>query len=195
MRQVSLVLTLIGLTACGGFPDTADSSDPGTRDPGSDTASDSADPGTASDTAGPGDVPWVVINELMAANDTVLADPAGEYDDWLELLNPSSAPFDLSGYGLTDSTSASWTFPSGTTLAPGAHLLVWCDGDLTQAGVHVDFQLAKSGETVTLLDPAGDVADQVAFPAQSADAAWGRFPDASEAWGSVTPTPGAANTP
>ena len=31
----------------------------------------------------------IVINELMAANDTTLQDPQGEYDDWIELLNLS----------------------------------------------------------------------------------------------------------
>lgn len=187
MRQRSLVISLIGLTACGGFPDTADSADPGTSDTGS---------GTASDTTAPDVTPWIVINELMADNDTVIADAADEHDDWLELLNPSSAPVDLAGYGLTDgSTSTPWRFPSGTTVAPGEHLLVWCDGDLAQAGFHADFQLSKGGETLTLTDSAGATADAVSFPAQALDAAWGRFPDASEGWGSVTPTPGAANTP
>ena len=34
----------------------------------------------------------IVINEFMADNGTTITDPAGEYDDWIELYNPTSNP-------------------------------------------------------------------------------------------------------
>ncbi len=45
----------------------------------------------------------VYINEWMADNDAVLADPAdGNYEDWFELYNAGTGTVDLSGYTLTD---------------------------------------------------------------------------------------------
>ena len=44
----------------------------------------------------------VVINELLAKNETINADEAGEYDDWIELYNHSNSTVDLAGYYLTD---------------------------------------------------------------------------------------------
>ncbi len=40
----------------------------------------------------------VVVNELMADNVSAVQDPDDEYDDWVELYNNSSQPFDLSGF-------------------------------------------------------------------------------------------------
>ena len=37
----------------------------------------------------------VVINEFMASNGETLADPQGEYDDWIELHNPTTSAIDL----------------------------------------------------------------------------------------------------
>ena len=39
----------------------------------------------------------VVINELMAANSRTLADPQGDYDDWIELHNITDQDVDLTG--------------------------------------------------------------------------------------------------
>ncbi|MCB0314021.1 MAG: hypothetical protein KDH84_12290, partial [Calditrichaeota bacterium] len=35
----------------------------------------------------PGNQPALFINEFMASNSTVIADPFGEYDDWVEIYN------------------------------------------------------------------------------------------------------------
>lgn len=53
----------------------------------------------------------VVINELMASNDSTIFDEQGEYDDWLELYNTTSSNIDISGMHLTDDLSelTKWT--------------------------------------------------------------------------------------
>ena len=44
----------------------------------------------------------VVINEFMAANDSVLADPQGQFDDWVELYNPGDGPVNVADMYMTD---------------------------------------------------------------------------------------------
>ena len=59
----------------------------------------------------------------MAGNDSVLADPQGDYDDWIELYNSSSETVDLGGMYLTDDLEdkTAWQFLAGTQIA-GNHI-------------------------------------------------------------------------
>ena len=141
----------------------------------------------------------VRINELMASNDATAADPQGEYDDWIELLNVGDAAVDLSGMFLSDAPPAprTWALPEGTLLAAGERLLVWADGDVGDApGLHAGFKLSAQGETLLLVDTdarGNAVLDAVTFGPQEADVAFGRLPDGTGAFQSVSPTPGSAN--
>ena len=69
----------------------------------------------------------VVINEVMASNGSTLADEDGDFEDWIELYNTGNSAVDLSGWGLSDNYGSpfKWTFPEGTAIEAGAHLLVW----------------------------------------------------------------------
>jgi hypothetical protein len=125
----------------------------------------------------------VVINEVMAKNILTLADPQGQYDDWIELTNVSSQTVDLSGMYLTDDPNdpLQWSFPSGTTIAPGGFLLVWADNDENDTpGLHAGFKLSSEGETIWLYDTSArghTLLDSVTFGALAADQAIGRSPD------------------
>ncbi|MGC8991680.1 MAG: lamin tail domain-containing protein, partial [Verrucomicrobiia bacterium] len=44
----------------------------------------------------------VIINEIMADNQTAFADPQGEFDDWIELHNLTDHEIDISGRYLSD---------------------------------------------------------------------------------------------
>lgn len=137
----------------------------------------------------------VYLNEIMAANDTVLPDEYGEYDDWIEIVNLGRAPVDLGGWGLSDTPTAPlhWTLPD-TTLAPGAYLLVWADGDVWQGELHAGFALGAAGEELTLSLPDRTEVDRVRFGAQQDDVSYGRLPDGTGAWIYLqVPTPGARN--
>ena len=141
----------------------------------------------------------IVINELMAANVKTIRDPQGEYDDWIELLNVSDREVDLSGMYLSDrkDNPRKWRFPKGATLAPGAYLIVWCDDDgKAKSGLHANFKMSKSGETVLLLDAderGNALLDSVTFGEQQADVAWGRLPDGKGAFRPLPATPGKEN--
>lgn len=121
----------------------------------------------------------VVVNELMADNVSAVPDPSGEYDDWVELYNNSPAPFDLSGFYLSDKADElnRWQFPTGTIIPGYGYLIVWCDNHLTQSGLHANFSLSKSGESVILSTPYLQVIDQVTFGTAPTDLAYARVPN------------------
>ncbi len=125
----------------------------------------------------------VVLNELMARNRSTVADPQGEYDDWIELKNVGAEALDLSGMYLSDNPGnpLKWRFPEGTWIEPGEYLLVWADEDgRGESGLHANFKLSSQGETVWLYDTAANghaLLDSATFGDLAADQSFGRSPD------------------
>ena len=142
--------------------------------------------------------PQVRINEIMASNTASLADPQGQFDDWIELYNAGDAAVDLAGMWLTDDPAepTKWKFPAKTAvIAPKGYLMVWADGDVADPGLHADFRLSASGEQVCLFAVDGQtLIDSLAFGAQTADISYGRYPDANDTLQFFPqPTPGRSN--
>ena len=138
----------------------------------------------------------LVINEVMARNDSTIADEHGDYDDWIEVANVGASPIDLTGLGLIDHMdgSGAFTFPA-TTLNPGEYIVVWADEEPGQGSLHAPFKLDGDGEDVYLIDGAV-IIDQMTFPDLAADLSFGRYPDGADNWGFMAPaTPGATNGP
>lgn len=141
-----------------------------------------------------------LINEFMASNTKTKADPQGQFDDWIELYNPTSSPIDLAGMYLTDDLSRplKWRFPTGqpalTTIEPKGFLLVWADGDTDDPGLHTSFSLSAEGEVLALVGRDGTIIDRIDFERQLADISFGRWPDGGSSWVFMaSPTPGTAN--
>ncbi len=138
----------------------------------------------------------VVINEFLASN-TTIPDQSGDFDDYLELYNASSSPVLLTGMYLTDNPSnrTKWQFTqSNLALDPGAHLVVWCDEQETQTGLHSNFKLGASGEYIALTAADGiTVLDSLTFGPQSANTSYARVPDGGATWTFRPPTPGSSN--
>lgn len=136
----------------------------------------------------------LVINELLADNAATAADPAGEFDDWVELFNRGDQPIALADYYLSDDPDDALAFRlPDVVLAPGAFMLIWCDEDADQGPDHAGFKLSKSGEDV-LLSTSTATVDHVAFGAQATDVSWGRAPDGDGPWAAcAAPSPRAAN--
>jgi hypothetical protein len=124
----------------------------------------------------PGDL---VVNEIMAQNLSTVPDQDGEFDDWIELYNNTTAMLSLENLYMTDASSnlLKWKFPSGTTIDPNGYLIIWADEDLTQSGLHANFKLSASGENVVLSYDNGTVIETVAFGAQVADQGYARNPN------------------
>ena len=143
----------------------------------------------------------IVINELMAFNTKSIADPQGQYEDWLELHNLSDNTVNLAGMYLTDKINniKKWTFPEDTLIPARGYLLVWLDEDgKAEAGLHANFKLSRNGETVMLVDTdtrGNQVLDIVTFEKQEKDVALGRSPNGSGKLKQVQTTPGKENVP
>jgi len=120
----------------------------------------------------------ILINELMADNGSTAYDSNGETDDWVELYNSTSAAKDLSGLYLSDDITnlAKWQIPVGTAINANDVLIFWVDNDSGQSGLHTNFKLSSSGESVFLSD-GNTIYDQVDFGQQTTDVSYARCPD------------------
>ena len=120
----------------------------------------------------------LVINEFMASNDITAFDQDGESNDWVEIYNGSTKSINLKGYFLSDSHKSrlKYVFPD-TTMAPDTYLIVWTDGDSSQAGLHTNFKLSSSGDDVILSDSDSLTVDFIHFGPQITDISMGRNPN------------------
>jgi len=104
----------------------------------------------------------VVINELHY-------EPADitEPGEFIELYNPGGVDIDLSGWNFSDGVS--YVFPPGTTLAPGAYLLVAESPQLVESMYGVPAmgpytgKLSNQGEAVELRNRQGGLEDRVEY--------------------------------
>jgi hypothetical protein len=142
----------------------------------------------------------LLINEVMASNNTTITDPQGEYDDWVEIYNSSDLTVDVGGMYLADSGNT-WQIPvdrpAETSIGPHGHLIIWTDGDQQDTpGLHADFKLNAEDDEVHLYAADGvTLVDSISFEEQLSDISYGRYPDATEGWFNMSdPTPGYSNT-
>jgi len=127
----------------------------------------------------------VRLNEFVAKNNSVVADPAGEYEDYIELFNSSAASVPIGGLYLTDDLTnpTKWDIPLGETITPFGTKLIWCDEDGVQGPLHANFKLSADGETVALFAADGvSLLDVFEFGPQIADSATGRALDGALPW-------------
>ncbi|MCA9697254.1 MAG: lamin tail domain-containing protein, partial [Myxococcales bacterium] len=139
--------------------------------------------------------PLLRLNEVTS--DTVAAGDYANYEDVVELFNAGGAIADLSGAKLSDdpdfAADKTYTFPDGTTLGPGEHLVVYKD-DGSGTGL-LPFGLKSDGdETLTLRGADDSMLDQVLIPAGQATVSWCRLPDGTGDWTQCAPTFGASNS-
>lgn len=142
-----------------------------------------------------------LITEFMADNDTVLADGAGLFSDWIEIHNPTSQAIDLAGWQLTDNAGnlAKWTFPtlSQSVLAPGAYLVVFASGNDNvdpMNNLHTNFKLSAGGEYLALSDSNSTIVTEFApeYPQQTEDQSYGLDADGLATYFTLA-TPGTLN--
>lgn len=193
LGMMSMALTVV-LAGCSGTTST------GAVDAGSDPADFSI--------AGPPPL----ITEFLAKNQEGLTDEDGATSDWIEIHNPDTVPYDLSGHFLTDSKTNSkrWAFPTGTVLAPGAYMVVFASGkNRAVAGkpLHTSFSLSggdpggscsnQGGEYLALTNKDGVPLPPVwsPYPAQISDVTYGLLTPTAAATSAffAKPTPGAPN--
>ena len=142
----------------------------------------------------------IVINEYSCSNVNGPTDAFNEREDWIELLNTTAAPIDLTGFFLSDNSTnlTKWEIPSGTIPANG-FIMVYCSkrGLVTANQLHPDFQLHQTqGEWIILANPTGAVVDSLKIVNRTkANHSVGRSSNGAPDWRLfTTPTPNANNT-
>ena len=113
---------------------------------------------------------WV-INEIQADPDAVLGDANGDGtvntadDEFVEIVNNSGSPVDISGWTLADGNSVRHTFPAGTVVPDQCAMVVFGGGTpsgsfggaTVQTASNNTLGLNNGGDSVTLNNGATDV--------------------------------------
>ncbi|MBL7781895.1 MAG: CotH kinase family protein [Saprospiraceae bacterium] len=139
------------------------------------------------------------INEILASNQSIVADTSGDYDDWVEIYNSGDEAVDLAGFFISDKTAQpfKWKIPSGsaeTIVEAGSFLLLWLDDEPEQGALHAPFKLDAAGESFLLSSPDSLLLDEWSFGQQTTDISLARQPDGTGEWVFCpAPTPGASN--
>ena len=138
------------------------------------------------------------LNEIMASNNSTIADEEGDFEDWIEIFNSGDEPVNLSGFSLSDDygNPFRWEFPD-TTLGAGNFMLIWASNkNRRQPGqpLHTNFAISASGEEVLLTNAEGERLDELEPTEIPTDISLGRQPDGTGSWVYFNePTPGAPN--
>ncbi len=120
----------------------------------------------------------LVINEVMASNNTTATDQSNEYDDWIELYNTTSNNISTGGLFLSDDLNnlTKWPLPD-VVISSDDYLIIWADEDSKQSGLHANFKLSSSGESVLLSYTDSTIIDSITYPYQSIDVSYARLPN------------------
>ncbi len=152
----------------------------------------------------PPPAPPLYINELMALNNTTVADENGQFSDWIELYNAGTQAIDLAGLYITNEIGVpdKHQFPAGsaeTIVEPGEFVILWADENPDAGPLHLNFSLDNSGGFIGLanligeIDPIVVVIDSVSYGFLGADTSYARLQDGDLPWIILEATPGASN--
>jgi hypothetical protein len=134
------------------------------------------------------------LNELAGVNAGAVKDEAGDADPWLEIHNLGPGTLSLNGFYLTDDKAnpTRWALPA-RTLADGAFLVLWLDGEAAEGENHVSFRPQNGGGNLYLYS-AGTLIDTVSYPQPASGQAYVRLGMSGSKWGVTNQvTPGADN--
>ena len=151
----------------------------------------------------------LVINEVMVVNDSSIVDEYGHRTAWVEILNPTQGPVDISSIYLTDDLSqpTKYVVPKGdvrTHIDKGQTALFHADGRPNHGTFHMSFTLVPGQDNVIAIYDADGInlIDSVTVPASLAantsyarvspyDSKWQQRDDSSKG---MAITPGGSNT-
>lgn len=119
----------------------------------------------------------VVISEVQTASRSAILDSRGSLCDWIELYNPGLEAAVLDGCFLSDDPADPFKWKiTNLMLEPGAYAVIPCTGTAGAAD-EAGFALPRSGCTVVLSGPVGNMIASAECPALGEDRSWQRMED------------------
>ncbi len=130
------------------------------------------------------------INEVMVSNDSSIVDDYGRHSAWIELVNPTHAPVNISAVYVTDDLSnpRKYFVPTGdarTKIEKGQSVLFYADGKPQDGTFHLNFEMTPGRDNfIAVFDADGiNLIDSVTVPASlPANASYARAVDAGTPW-------------
>jgi len=136
------------------------------------------------------------LNEVMAANVDMMMSPAFNFDGWVEVYNPSSAPLTLGGCYLSDDAEEpmKWCIPDGFGDVPArGYRLIWLGSNGIKQS-QAPFKLDCEGGLLMLSNQQGEVIFSENYAEAIGRTSWARTTDGGSQWSrTANPTPGASN--
>ena len=132
----------------------------------------------------------LILNELCALNESVASDGNGNFDDWIELYNPTQFPVSTSNLYLTDTVGNldKWHLPDAI-IQPDGYAIIWADEEGGEGDNHANFQLSSTlGETLILTNEIEEIIDSISFGPQDENMSFGRLPNGTGPWVEMLPT-------
>ena len=143
--------------------------------------------------------PALEISEIVADNSGGVRDESGGSPSWVEIRNTSGVAVPMAGVGLSPKffgDSERMVITNVSSLAPGQHLIIYCDGKPSQGPLHAPFKLNGPGGQIFLTGTTAAGAryliDQLAYGPQTRNTALARLGRGGP-WSANAPTPAAGN--
>ncbi len=143
----------------------------------------------------------IVINEYSASNNSLIADYQGDFEDFVELFNPTASPINLINYFLSDDAAnlSKWVINQNINVPANGRIVLFCSGKglITPGGqIHTDFKLTQcKNDKIIISTPAGAVLDSLTMVRTQLNHSRGRITDGNATWGLfTTPNPNAPNS-
>lgn len=136
----------------------------------------------------------LVVNELMSDNENTAMDEHADYDDWIEIFNPTAYDISTKGLYLTDEywNLDKWEMPD-KVIRSNSYMIIWADEEQDESLFHTNFKLASNGGELMLTDGTNDFINWVDYPSMDADISYGRYPNGTGPFADILPTFNANN--
>ncbi|MFT6182594.1 MAG: hypothetical protein ACJAU0_000338 [Flavobacteriales bacterium] len=139
----------------------------------------------------------ISLNEVCSSNSSIVADEAGQFDDWIELFNSGETAINLQGWSIGKESTLDNGYEISSDeplfIAPNSFILLWCDNELSQGNAHLPFKLNNAGEEIFLFAPNDELIESRIIPFHFSNNSWG-INLANEWRNFQTPTPLLENT-